>query len=44
MNLPAGGVTQRWADPLPLTDGSYVVPAYLDAGAIEWDTGWVVAV
>lgn len=43
MSLPPGGVTQRWAEPMRLTDGSYVVPAYQDNTAVPWDSGWVLA-
>jgi len=42
MNLPNTGVTQVWAVPQILADGSYVVPAYQDATAIPWQTSWVL--
>ena len=40
MNLPVGGVTIQWATPIPLADGSYVVPAYQDDTAISWQSNW----
>jgi hypothetical protein len=42
MRLPDGDVTDRWAIPQELTDGSFVVPAYQDATAIAWDASWVL--
>ncbi len=32
MNLPPDGVTQAWAVPIQLADGTYVVPVYQDDG------------
>lgn len=43
MQLPPDQVTTVWADPMPLKDGSYVVPAYQDDTATGWDVSWVLA-
>lgn len=43
MQLPPDQVTMAWADPMPLTDGTYVVPAYQDDTAVDWNSGWVRA-
>jgi hypothetical protein len=42
MNLPVGGVTTQWAEPILLADGSYVVQAYQDANAVPWDAAWTL--
>jgi len=42
MNLPAGGVTQVWATPILLSDGSYVVPEYVHTTGVEWQANWTL--
>jgi len=42
MNLKPGYITTRWADPILLTDGTYVVPAYQDDTAISWQSTWIL--
>jgi hypothetical protein len=43
MDLPEDGVTQAWAQPLPLVDGSFVVPAYQDDDAQDWCEDWIIS-
>jgi len=42
MGLPPNGVTQRWAVPMLLTDGSYVVPEYVHTTGVEWQANWTL--
>lgn len=42
MQLPPDQITTCWAEPMPLTDGSFVVPSYQDETAIDWDSSWVL--
>jgi hypothetical protein len=39
-NLPAGGVTIHWSQPILLADGTYVVQCFSDASAVAWKPTW----
>ena len=41
MLLPPG-ITQKWADPILLADGSYVVPEYVHVLGTAWQPGWTL--
>jgi hypothetical protein len=41
-NLPAGGVTVHWSQPVLLADGTYVVQCFYDPTAVLWQAGWAL--
>lgn len=43
LGLPAGEITQVWAVPQALTDGTYVVLEYRHTVGAAWDAAWVFA-